>query len=462
MALSNGKQTTLSLKQGRQIDYSSSTSKNFLIWKLHYGEESCIITDYLIWRRVSKDIFQGRTYFARSWDIITEKLLLKLKTLKIHKIFIMPDKLKDVNEDIANKVNQVIDAVKWLIPVIIQECNKTTAVDLIKDVFMEEMKVIAALKIYPWIIPESVLKLIPIIIQKISWNLMTCSSLLYTITSDRCRFKHSIETMLISLRIAWKNWIFWEELLNLWISALLHDVWFSCLPTWLKEKEWLFSESERILVGVHSIIWYLLLSKDETEITPFSVIAWIHHENSEGFEIDNEKSYWKGYGIHTNFSYRLKEQIRIEQDVKNRSDIISVADRYTALRSDRSYRLWFSSSKTLSELILKSHRRQIEPSLVRALADIIMDGKEGILFSPNDEISIAWELLENATMNKNFFWISDKKKLYGTNLIAIILDIDKFNPFFIKCDIKIPLDWGYQKETLWLDISPRKIPILLF
>ena len=443
----------ITLNWTKKINDAQNT-KSYLIWKMNISEEEVFLTEEYIGRRLSRTImFQGNL-FAASWSEITKSLIQRLKCANIKRVIIIWEKTNWLDPNKVEQANQLIDAVKNMIPTILKTCSQSSSMDTIRTVFIEEVKIVNHSDIYPTRIPEGILKLLPVILTRISKEIITYSSLLYALTTDRIRFRHSIETMLISMWVASNSWIFGHELVQIWISALMHDIWFSCIPQHLKEKKGIYTETERYIVRIHSIIWYLLLSKDDTELSPYSIIAGIHHESSERYEIESKN--W--YGIHTNFAYRLKQPIRIWQDVKNCADIVSVSDRFTALRSERAYRDWFSLSKTLSELIIDVNIKKISYTYVRSLIDMISKGNNWIIFIPGDEIIISSTSIDRKFLMDKYgydFW-NDKLFTNKAAFRAKVIENDEYNPLLVRCFILIPLKGGYAKEDLWIDLNLKK------
>ena len=80
-------------------------------------------------------------------------------------------------------------------------------------------------------LPISILKVMPFVISRIENNYPQYISLLSSLSKDHDRFTHSIQVMFLSLQLGIEYWITGEQLFDLWISWLFHDIWFTFIPS---------------------------------------------------------------------------------------------------------------------------------------------------------------------------------------------------------------------------------------
>lgn len=128
-------------------------------------------------------------------------------------------------------------------------------------------------------------------------------------------YRHSLNTCRISLRIATEFEFNLQEKIDLAMGALLHDIGKSCVSQEILNKEETLTKDDRMLIECHPQQGYLYLKPFKFNQKVLDIVHY-HHERLNG----------DGYPESLN-----KKQIDILVQ------IVSVADVYDALTSDRVY-----------------------------------------------------------------------------------------------------------------------------
>ncbi len=149
-------------------------------------------------------------------------------------------------------------------------------------------------------------------------------------TSDEYTFKHSVDVATLSMIIAKKQGLNNQDIYNIGIAGLLHDIGKSQVPLDILNKPAKLTDDEFSIMKKHSIFGYNILKEKEefTQIISFSVLQ--HHEKMNG----------KGYPMGMTSDKILPY-----------AKILSVADVYDALVTQRPYKKAFSQ-RTAVEMIM--------------------------------------------------------------------------------------------------------------
>lgn len=169
-------------------------------------------------------------------------------------------------------------------------------------------------------------------------------------TSDEYTFKHSVDVATMSMIIAKKQGLSQKDIYNIGIAGLLHDMGKSKIPPEILNKPARLTEEEFAIMKQHSALGYDIL-KDKTEfekVIPVAVLQ--HHEKMNG----------KGYPLGCS-----SEQITAY------AKILSVADVYDALVTERPYKKSFSQ-RTAVEMIM-SMTEELDITAMRSfLSSVIL------------------------------------------------------------------------------------------
>jgi diguanylate cyclase (GGDEF)-like protein/putative nucleotidyltransferase with HDIG domain len=156
---------------------------------------------------------------------------------------------------------------------------------------------------------------------------------------------HSRSVSTLAVSLARRLGVAGEELEQLQVAALLHDVGKIALPERILSKPGPLTEQERCLIERHPIIGFELLR--DLGSTPAATMVLHHHER------------WDGAGYPAGL---------LESQIPFGSRIILVADAFDALTSDRAYRRAAPVAAALAEIQGESGR-QFDPLVVAALHD---------------------------------------------------------------------------------------------
>ena len=298
--------------------------EKYIIWNKPTSTITIVsVTDDIKWLTLCSAIKQGDLNIPKGISI-DDKILLALKVNKIEQVCVdVPEKLS------LSRSERVITRIKSYLPTILVTNNFYEQF----ETFCEEYKkVVKNIRL-----PISILKVMPFVISRIENNYPQYISLLTSLSKDHDRFTHSIQVMFLSLQLGIEYWITGEQLFDLWISWLFHDIWFTFIPSSYVWLSGVLTLNHRIVINLHSILWYILLSNDQTQINLPALVAGTHHESSF-------QSYW----IDSSFKSILHSPLIVKKDLKDYIEIISIADKYAALSSKRPHREPYTISEAYS------------------------------------------------------------------------------------------------------------------
>ncbi len=193
--------------------------------------------------------------------------------------------------------------------------------------------------------------------------------------SDEYIFSHSVSTTVYSLLIARRLGYSKSMMEKLAAGALFHDIGKIMLDKKVVNKAGTLNQEEADHIKLHTTIGYEVLKKC-TSLTELSrIVSLYHHESMDG----------SGYPMGVNAG-ELHEIVRI----------VSVADTYDALISDRCYRRKWSSNQAVNYLI-ENAETKFDTKLVSVLIKQIAIYPNGSMVRISDNsIGIIKE------QNKNF------------------------------------------------------------
>ena len=161
-------------------------------------------------------------------------------------------------------------------------------------------------------------------------------------SNDEYTYTHSVSTMVYALMIARKLNYSEQKLYILGLGTLLHDVGKMLIDRKVMFKEGQLTNQEFEYVKMHSLYGYQTLQRIHALPEQARLIAYMHHERLDG----------SGYpqGLRGD---ELNEYIRI----------VSIADVYDALTTDRCYRKKWPANKAMDFLMERSEK-EFDPVLV--------------------------------------------------------------------------------------------------
>lgn len=189
--------------------------------------------------------------------------------------------------------------------------------------------------------------------------------------SDEYTFKHSVDVATMSMIIAKKMGYPKNEVYEIGISGLLHDMGKSKIPLEVLNKPGKLSDEEFEVMKSHALLGYRILQEKEefSDSVKFGVLQ--HHEKMNG----------KGYPMGVS-----------SDQIHKFAKIMSVVDVYDALVTERPYKKAFTQ-RTAVEMIM-SMTEELDITAMRAfLASVILYPVDTIVELSNGER--AWVVKNN-------------------------------------------------------------------
>ena len=157
-------------------------------------------------------------------------------------------------------------------------------------------------------------------------------------TSDEYTFKHSVDVATMAMIIARKHGLDEREVYDIGISGLLHDVGKSKIPNEVLNKPGRLSDMEFALMKQHTLFGYAIL-KEKKEIAPEIAMGVLqHHEKLDG----------RGYPLGLP-----------AEKISRYAKILSVADIYDALVTERPYKTAFSQRDAIEMIMSMTNELDI-------------------------------------------------------------------------------------------------------
>lgn len=189
-------------------------------------------------------------------------------------------------------------------------------------------------------------------------------------TSDEYTFKHSVDVATVAMIIAKNQGLSKQDIHNVGIAGLLHDIGKSKIPLEILNKPGKLDDEEFAVMKRHSEFGYEIL-KDKEGISPAIALAVLqHHEKMNG----------KGYPLGSK-----------SDKIIHYAKILSVADVYDALVTERPYKKPYSQRNAI-ELIM-SMTEELDLDSMRSFL-------ESVILYPVDS-TVHLSIGENARVVKN-------------------------------------------------------------
>ena len=169
-------------------------------------------------------------------------------------------------------------------------------------------------------------------------------------TSDEYTFKHSVDVATMSMIIAKKQGMKKEDVYNIGIAGLLHDMGKSKIPTEILNKPGKLTDEEFAVMKNHTVLGYQILSEKDEFSKAISLAVLQHHEKMNG----------KGYPMGVT-----------SERIIHYAKIMSVADVYDALVTERPYKKAFSQ-RTAIEMIMSMTEELDITAMKSFLASVIL------------------------------------------------------------------------------------------
>ncbi len=167
--------------------------------------------------------------------------------------------------------------------------------------------------------------------------------------SDEYTFKHSVDVATIAMLIAKQCGMSDADVYKIGVSGLLHDVGKTDIPHEILNKAGKLSENEFDFMKQHTLLGYRILKEKNDVQTDIMMGVLQHHEKING----------KGYPLGVK-----------EKDISTYAKIISVADIYDALVTERPYKKAFSQQDAIEMIMAMSD--ELDVGYMRAFLDSVI------------------------------------------------------------------------------------------
>lgn len=167
--------------------------------------------------------------------------------------------------------------------------------------------------------------------------------------SDEYTFKHSVDVATMAMIVAKKHGMSENNVYEIGISGLLHDVGKSKIPNEILNKAGKLTDDEFAMMKQHSLFGYSILKEKDDLSNPIKLGVLQHHEKM------NARGYPMGVGA---------DSINIF------ARIISVADIYDALVTERPYKKPFSPRDAV-EMIM-SMTEELDIDVMRSFLESVI------------------------------------------------------------------------------------------
>lgn len=157
--------------------------------------------------------------------------------------------------------------------------------------------------------------------------------------SDEYTFKHSVDVATMAMVVGRKMGLTPEEVYDIGVAGLLHDIGKSKIPNELLNKPGRLTEEEFAIMKQHPLIGYNILKNNEGLKDTIKYAVLQHHEkiNGQGYPMGVEGSKITAY-----------------------AKILAVVDIYDALVTERPYKSAFSQRDAVEMLMAMTYELDIE------------------------------------------------------------------------------------------------------
>lgn len=216
---------------------------------------------------------------------------------------------------------------------------------------------------------------------------------------DNYTYQHSVNVAVLSIVIGIGLKLSKDSLIKLSIGALLHDIGKIFIPKEIINKKGSLTDDEYSIIKGHPQLGYDYLSKYFDLKTSSLLIALEHHERVDG----------SGYPLQLS-----------GDKINYLSKIVSVADVYDALTSDRSYKRAFSASDSL-EFIMAHVNSMFDYNIVSVFSKLVVPFPFGtIVRLSNGDIGVVQDTPTNFPLRPNIKIIESSNKNNEGNSISLV------------------------------------------
>lgn len=191
---------------------------------------------------------------------------------------------------------------------------------------------------------------------------------------DNYTYEHSLNVAILSLVLGLELNLNRNELYNLSLGALLHDIGKAFIPKDILRKEDLLSKEEYEVIRNHPLKGYDYLKEQFQLTAPSKIIVLQHHERIDGGGYPHGK---KG------------------NEINKLAKVVAIADVYDAMTSDRPYKRAQPPNEVI-EYIMGSAGRHFDFDMARAFVKRIVPYPVGTLVRlSNGAIALVEEINTN-------------------------------------------------------------------
>lgn len=170
------------------------------------------------------------------------------------------------------------------------------------------------------------------IIEKLISETEFMLSILTLKNASEYLYDHSIEVTIKSLLLGKKLGLTKQELIELGVGAILHDIGYSLIPENILKKEGKLTEHEKKILNLHPTLGYSIL-KNHPHVSILSAhIAYQHHEQQDG------KGFPRGLKGTNKITRAKYYEFEVEPKIHRFAEIVAIADYYDLLITETPYK----------------------------------------------------------------------------------------------------------------------------
>lgn len=296
---------------------------------------------------------------------LTGLLIRRIQSIDIYSIYIQDEYSSSIIEDVIKPElrQKAIKAVKDTFQSLQRKANDSAQrVTLLKqrDLIKEKQQYFQAMGQVAESIVEEILGQKNILINIVDIKNM-----------DNYTYQHSVNVAVLSLIIGMQLQLNRQELCELCMGALLHDIGKVFIPKEIVQKYEKVTPEEFEFVKQHPVKGYEYLKGSNDISSASRMIVLQHHERANG----------KGYP-----EYRKSEQIN------KLAKIVAIADSYDKITSDRPYRRGISPNEAI-EYIMASGGSLFDYEVVKAFTNVVVPYPAGTLIRlSSGELAVVEEI----------------------------------------------------------------------
>ncbi|WP_022849941.1 HD-GYP domain-containing protein [Limisalsivibrio acetivorans] len=216
---------------------------------------------------------------------------------------------------------------------------------------------------------------------------------------DDYTFTHSLNVSIISIAIGRRLGKSEKDLSLLGLAGIMHDVGKMLIPDRILNKPGKLTDDEFKIIQQHPEKGYERLKKDTKFPEDVSIATLQHHEKSDG----------SGYPCGL-----------MERQINPVAKIVSIADVYDAVTSDRVYHKGVSPSEAL-KLIFENAGKHFNETLVKFFINIMGIYPVGtLLILDTQELAIVFETSQKDIMRPTVLMITDEA---GKPVVPYLFDL---------------------------------------